>query len=205
MFADLLPVVAGVLFAQIAPGLNSVVTAAAAIGSGRAAGVATAAGIAAGAAVWTALVLGGLLNVVDPAAFVTALRTLAGLALVAIGAMALLRARARRPVTIDGRRRLTGRRAFLLGLGVALTNPKAAALWAGVGLYLAALGASTATRVAVAALLVASSFLVYGAYALAFSSKPFAARAARHARNLEVATGAGLVLAGLALLAGGVF
>lgn len=200
MLSDLLPVVAGVLFAQIAPGLNSVVTAAAAIGSGRAAGLATAAGIAAGAAVWTTLVLGGLLNLADPAGAVPLLRTLAGCVLAGLGAITLMRARARKPVTLDGRRRLTPRGAFLLGLGVTLTNPKAAALWIGVGLYLASAGAGPTLRAALAAALVASSFLVYGAYALAFSTPAIATRAARHAAAIERATGAGLILAGLALV-----
>ena len=185
---ELLPLFAGVVLAQLAPGPNLLATASSAIGTGRVAGLLTAAGIATGVFVWAVLFSLGIGALLEAApAALTALKLLGGTYLVWIGIKALGRSVQSRNWAAPPPRR--PRRPFLTGLGVVLTNPKAAMMWVAVSAYLAGIGVSGASILPVGASVAASALAVYGGYAWLFSTGPATGLYARFFRWIEAGFG----------------
>jgi threonine/homoserine/homoserine lactone efflux protein len=97
-------------------------------------------------------------------------------------------------------RQLTVPRAWVTGLGVVLTNPKAALMWAGVSLYTAGMGMSHPQFLALGIGVAASAMTVYGAYALIFSTGGATRLHGRFAPVLQAAFGALFGALGLRLM-----
>lgn len=202
---DLLPLFAGVILAQLAPGPNLVAVSGNALAGGRRAGIATAMAIALGNGVWAAgfsLGLGAAL-VRHPAALHW-LSLFGGAYLVFMAFRGLSAALSARPTGTAPSPRRTVRGAFRHGLLINLTNPKAALLWASVTVYLAGLGLSPVGLFLAACGVVLSALLVYGSYALLFSTGPAMSGYARVSRGFEAAFGAIFGVLGAKLMADGV-
>ena len=191
--------------AQAFPGPNLMAVASTSLARGRRAGVAVAAGVAAGTGLWCAGMAFGLgaLLVLYPA-LLTAVSLLGGAYLL------WLCARGLRTAWQDGTRFAPDATSsvrdgdFHHGLAIVATNPKAALLWAAVAALLFGRGLETGTVLAFAPLGAASAFLIYGSYALLFSTGAATRAYARFARPVETAfalvfgaMGAGLILLGL--------
>jgi threonine/homoserine/homoserine lactone efflux protein len=169
---EVLPLIFGVLLMQATPGPNMMAVSSIALGSGRRAGVSTAAGVATGVFVWAVLFTFGMGAVLS--AFpqsVTAMKLVGGGYLVYLGVRALRAAwRGSGGGTDAAGVAATRSRAYLTGLLVVLTNPKAALMWVAISMFLAASGLSSAQFLFVGLCTSASAMAVYGVYALLFST-----------------------------------
>jgi threonine/homoserine/homoserine lactone efflux protein len=134
--------------------------------------VSTAAGVATGVFVWAVLFTFGMGAVLSAfSQTVTAMKLLGGGYLLYLGVRALRAARRRsRGRTAAAGVRTTSPRAYLAGLLVVLTNPKAALMWVAISMFLAASGLSSAQFLVVGQCTSASAMAVYGVYALLFST-----------------------------------
>lgn len=180
--------------------------AAASLGGGRRSGTATAAGVAVGVFVWAILFafgVGALLQAFPET--LTAMRLLGGGYLLYLGIRAMHSARsgAARPGRIAGE--ATGAAtAWLRGLLVVLTNPKAALMWVAVAMYLASHGLSPLEFLLVGAGASASAMAIYGGYALLFSTGVAVRVYQRFFRLIEAAFGAVFGALGAKLIADGI-
>lgn len=196
----------GTIAAQAAPGPNLVAVAAAGLGQGRRAAFAVVAGVASGVLIWAGAVAYGLGLVLEAfPTLVVAMKILGGAYLLYLAAKALLAAWTARPSAVAPDR---SRRSDLangrLGLLVVLTNPKAALMWAAIAAFLFGQGLSPEAVLAFGPVGALSAILVYGLYALLFSSGVATRAYARSARAFEAAFGAVFGAMGAALLADGV-
>ncbi len=187
---ELIPVFAGVVLAQLAPGPNLMAVSSNAMSSGRRAGLATALAIGLGNGIWAVIfALGvGTLLVTRPAAL-DVLSLLGGAYLIFLGIRAVIASlKADQTGASAGRERSTAQ-AFRHGLIINLTNPKAALLWASVTVYLAGLGLSPAQLFLAAGGVVVSALLVYGGYGFVFSTGAIRSGYAKISRWIEGAFG----------------
>ncbi|MGO4571479.1 LysE family translocator [Microvirga sp. 2TAF3] len=183
--------IAGVLFgiflAQVSPGPNLMAVSSASLGSGRLVGFSTAAGVATGVFIWAvlfALGIGAFLKAFPQT--IMAMRLLGGGYLVYLGLKALHAAIASssdRPVA--GRAEMRAGAAYRRGLFVVMTNPKAALMWVAVSMYLASAGLSTLQFLAIGVGASISATVVYGTYALIFSTGTVTRVYARFCRVIE--------------------
>jgi threonine/homoserine/homoserine lactone efflux protein len=97
-------------------------------------------------------------------------------------------------------RAAAGRGGFLLGIGVVMTNPKAAMLWVGVTLYLASIGMRGAGFALVGVGVALSALAIYGAQGWLFSTGRARAVFARRGTAVRRAMAAAFGLIGLRLL-----
>ncbi len=192
--AEILTLVAGVLLAQITPGPNMMAVAAASLASGRRPGLATAAGIASGVLVWATLFAFGIGAVLDAyPETLTAMRLIGGGYLLYLGLRALraaLRPSTETPGRIAGADMPSVGAAWRRGVLVVLTNPKAALMWVAVSMFLASFGLTAWQFLAVGIAASASAMLVYGAYAMLFSTGVAVRAYGRFFRLIEGAFGA---------------
>lgn len=186
---ELLPLIVGVLLAQLTPGPNMMSVSSTALNSGRRAGVLTAAGVATGVFIWAILFAIGIGAII--AAFpqtITAMKLLGGSYLLFVGARAILAAR-RGQTTVPVGAAASGR-AFRLGLLVVLTNPKAALMWVAVSVFLASAGLTGPQFVLAGACIAVSALAIYGTYAWLFSTGAAVRAYGRVARLAEATFGA---------------
>lgn len=197
----------GVMAAQASPGPNLAAVASVGLAWGRRPALLVVTGIASGMLVWssvTALGLGALIEAFPSS--LTLLKLLGGGYLLLLGtkaARATVRGGAPSAIAPDARP-LSDGEAWRRGLLVLLTNPKAALMWAAVASFLFGQGLGASHVLGFGPLGALSGLVIYGAYALLFSTG-FAMRAyARFARWLEGffaaafgAMGASLVWSGL--------
>jgi threonine/homoserine/homoserine lactone efflux protein len=130
----LLPLIAALALGTISPGPSFVMIARTSVANSRAHGIAAALGMGIGGVCFAAAALAGLqaIMLAVPAVHV-ALKALGGLYLCYLGAMIFLSAR--RPLILGPAARAQSgslRKAFLLGLGTQISNPKAAVVYASV-------------------------------------------------------------------------
>lgn len=169
---EIVTVFIGIVLMQISPGPNMMAVAAAALGSGRRSGVATAAGIATGVLVWSilfALGIGAFLDAFPQS--IAAIRFLGGGYLLYLGIRALRTAFV--PSAgglVAGKAALRQTAAYRRGLLVVMTNPKAALMWVAISMFLASFGLPSLQFLAIGAGAALSAMIVYGAYALLFST-----------------------------------
>lgn len=196
----------GVFLAQVSPGPNMMAVASAALGTGRRAGLATAAGIATGVFVWAILFafgVGALLQAFPET--VTAMKFIGGGYLLFLGVRALrsaFRPAAAMPAAGGGALRV--RAAYRLGLAVVMTNPKAALMWVAIAMFLASSGLSAAHFLFIGAGASVSAMLIYGTYAVLFSTGIAMRTYQRFFRAIEAAFGVVFGAVGARLLADGV-
>jgi threonine/homoserine/homoserine lactone efflux protein len=206
----LLPLMVGIVLAQASPGPNMLAVASVSLGSGRVAGLLTVAGVATGALIWSVLFAfgaGALLTAFPE--LVTAMKLIGGGYLLFIAVKAVRSAFARTPAVAAERIERSRLKAYLTGLAVVLTNPKAALMWIAIALFLAATGIGGIGYIGVGLYAACTALLVYGSYAWLFSTGVAARAHGRFRRWIEVlfgavfgALGGKLVIDGIADLRG---
>jgi threonine/homoserine/homoserine lactone efflux protein len=184
-------VLLGVFLTQVSPGPNMMAVASASFGSGRGVGLATAAGVATGVFVWAILFafgIGAVLQTVPQA--ITAMKFIGGAYLAFLGIKAL-RSAFRPRGNVQAARGLTisASAAFRLGLLVVMTNPKAALMWVAISMFLASSGLSVLHFLLMGLGASASAMLVYGTYAVLFSTGTVVRAYQRFFRVIEGAFG----------------
>ncbi|NIA68195.1 LysE family translocator [Pelagibius litoralis] len=203
---EVVTVFLGIVFAQAAPGPNMMAVAAASLGSGRFHGVATAAGIASGVFIWAilfALGIGAVLQAFPQT--VMAMRLLGGGYLLYLGLRALRAAVVGSgDAAAAGRSEVAGAAAYGRGFLVVMTNPKAALMWVAVSMFLVSSGLSTLQFLAVGLGASASAMIIYGTYALLFSTGIALRAYGRFSRLVEGTFGALFGAAGGKLILDGV-
>ena len=206
MLITLLPLVLGIMLAQTSPGPNMMAVAASSLGSGRTAGLLTVAGIATGAMLWSLLFAfgaGALLQAFPQ--LVTAMKLVGGsyLAYLAFRSVRAILTARHGNLRVTAARR-TGLTAYVTGLAVVLTNPKAALMWVAIALYLASSGISSAGFIATGVFTACSALAIYGSYAILFSTGLALRAYGRFSRWIEGLFGLVFGALGVRLLAEGV-
>lgn len=199
-------VLLGIFLAQVSPGPNLMAVSSASLGGGRMVGFATTGGVATGVFIWSilfALGIGAFLKAFPEA--ITAMRLLGGgyliyLALKAVRAALMPSGNSTAPQYPE---MLPGA-AYRRGLFVVMTNPKAALMWVAVSMYLASAGLSTWQFLAVGAGAAISALIVYGTYALIFSTGTVTRIYTRFFRVIEGCFGAAFGTIGAKLFADGI-
>ena len=203
---ELLPLIIGVLLAQAAPGPNLMAVASTALGSGRKAGLGAAAGVATGVFVWAILFTFGISALFSSVPQAITLMKLAGGAyLIYLGSKALLAAWR----GSEGRLSASGTRtsplaALRQGMLVVLTNPKAAMMWVAVSSFLAATQMTPVQFLISGFCISLSAMMIYGTYAVLFSTGLAMKTYIRFSRLFEAAFGAVFGAAGMKLFADGI-
>lgn len=190
---------AGVIAAQAAPGPNLAAVASIGLGQGRRPALWIVVGIASGMLIWSAATALGLAAVLEavPLSLVV-MRFAGGAYLLWLAAKALRSALRGDTVTIRADNALlSDRGAWLRGMFVVLTNPKAGLMWAAVATYLFGVGLSSWQVLVFGPLGAFSGLMVYGLYAWLFSTRAAIAAYGRAARGIEA------VFAGVFGLLGG--
>jgi threonine/homoserine/homoserine lactone efflux protein len=185
-------ILVGIFLAQASPGPNMMAVSSVSLGSGRRLGIVTAAGIATGVFVWAVLAtlgIGAVLNAFPQT--ITAMRLIGGGYLLYLGLKALRAAfmsSGQGPVAnhVEAGAAAAYRRGFL----VAITNPKAALVWAAISMYLASSGLSSLHFLFIDVGASVSAMVIYGAYALIFSTGLVMRVYARFFRVIEGGFGA---------------
>ncbi|MEL7542337.1 MAG: LysE family transporter [Pseudomonadota bacterium] len=181
----------GVMAAQAAPGPNLVAVASVGLAQGRAGALGVVAGVATGMLLWAsgmALGLGVVLEAYPLSLLV--MQLVGGGYLLFLAVKALKAAWRNEAVTIaPAARHLSVLQAWRRGLFVILTNPKAALMWAAVASYLFGVGLSALEVALFGPVAMVSALLIYGTYALLFSSGLAMRGYRRFARAFETAFG----------------
>jgi len=163
----------GVLAAQLSPGPNLAAVVSVGLAQGRRPALFVVAGVSSGMLVWsaaTALGLGALIEAFPLSLLF--LKFLGGGYLLFLGiksARATLKGRGNVAFKPDNRL-LTNGRAWRRGVLVLLTNPKAALMWAAVASFLFGQGLSAWHVLAFGPMGALSGLVIYGTYALLFST-----------------------------------
>ena len=198
---------AGVLAAQMSPGPNLAAVASVALAQGRRPALFVVTGIASGMLIWslaTALGLGTLIE-----AFPISLLLLK---FVGGGYLLFLGLRAARATLVHGAKApfapdataLTDGAAWRRGILVLLTNPKAALMWAAVASFLFGQGLGIWHVLAFGPLGALSGLVIYGTYAMLFSTGAAMRGYARFSRGFEGLFAAAFGAMGASLLWSGI-
>lgn len=188
---ELLAPAVGIFLTQASPGQNLTIIMSISTGSGRAYGLIAATGIACGVFLWALFFwvgFGAFLNAY-PGSF-QSMKLLGGGYVFFLGAKALIS-------SLKPRGRATGRRqrvaspakAFQAGLIVVTTNPNTALLWVVISMLLASAKMSDAMVLIVGICMSASAFVIYGCYALIFSTDCVTRAYSRAFRYIEATFG----------------
>ncbi|MBO6638831.1 MAG: LysE family translocator [Roseitalea sp.] len=197
---------AGVIAAQASPGPNLIAVASVSLAQGRRAGLFVVAGVSSGMLVWSLATAYGLATVLEwfPHSL-TAMRVVGGGYLLWLAIKGVRAAIAGKPGSIRAARQpLSNERAWLRGFLVLLTNPKAVMMWAAVATFLFGAGLSPAQVLAFGPVGALSGLIIYGGYALLFSTGLAARSYSRFARWIEAAFGAAFGALGGRLLVDGI-
>ncbi|KXJ53824.1 MAG: hypothetical protein AXW12_13585 [Thalassospira sp. Nap_22] len=198
----------GIALAQVSPGPNMMAVSAAALSGGRRAGMLTASGIATGVFIWSILFSFGIGTIID--AFpqtLTAMKILGGTYFLYLAAKSL-RSRQKRPgnqPTTSGPKIIPrqGLVSWRTGLLVVLTNPKAAMMWVAVSMFLASAHGAHSSLVLIGVMAAISAMMVYGTYAVLFSTGVAVRTYQRFFRVIDASFGAIFGLIGGRLLLDG--
>lgn len=189
----------------ISPGPANLSIMATSMEAGRGAGLALALGVIAGSLTWgivAALGLGALLQTY--AAALVVLKILGGLYLLYLAYRALRAALrdAPLPTAVGAKRTREGslRAHFLRGFGIHITNPKAIVVWTSVIALGLPPGAPPELVVSIVGGCCLLGVLIFGTYALAFSTEPMIRAYARMRRGLNAAMAVFFGVAGTRLL-----
>ncbi len=162
----------GVMAAQASPGPNLVAVASVSLSQGRQKGLFVVGGVASGMLVWSLATAYGLATVIDlfPHSL-TAMKILGGGYLLWLALKGLRAAIQNKPGAISpSGKTLSNTQAYLRGLLVLLTNPKAVMMWAAVATFLFGAGLNAEQVFLFGPLGAVSGFIIYGAYAVLFST-----------------------------------
>ena len=196
---------AGVVLAQASPGPNMMAVASTGLSQGRRAALFAVAGVASGMFVWAAMAALGLGAFFEAYPHsLTVLRLAGGAYLGWMGWKGLRACWRNAPVSVSGdARRVSPAGAWGRGLGVILTNPKAALMWSAVATYLYGAGLEPLEVLAFGPFAACTALVIYGAYAVAFSSEAAVRGYGRFSRWIEAAFGLAFTALGGRLLVDG--
>ena len=200
---EILPLIIGVILAQLAPGPNMLAVSSISLGAGREQGVYAAAGVATGVFIWAILFTFGLGALM--AAFpnsIVAMKFIGGGYLLYMGLKAIRNAFAKsKKTTQTTAAYVTSPQAYIKGLLVVITNPKAAMMWMAISLFLASTNLSDILFLAVGLCVSLSALVIYGIYAVLFSTGFAVQIYGRFFRAIETAFGIIFAAAAMVLLA----
>lgn len=183
------------------PGPATLAIAGASMGSGRKNGLAMAAGITTGSWIWSVSAAMGLGAIMLANAWAFELVRYAGASYLLYLAFKSARAAFARTVSSKVHpRKQTLRSAYLHGLGLHLTNPKAILFFGALFSIGIPVGASTYTLVLVIASVGLQSLLIFHTYAILFSSASMSERYSRLQRWFEGAFAVAFGFAGIKVL-----
>ena len=173
MFTIYLATLLGVIAAQVSPGPNLVAVASVALAQGRQPALFVVTGVASGMLVWSILTSLGLGALIE--AFPNSLLLIK---LVGGGYLLYLGFKAARAAILNGaattispdNNSLSNVAAWRRGLWVLLTNPKAALMWAAVASFLFGHGLSSLHVLIFGPIGAISGLVIYGTYAMLFST-----------------------------------
>ncbi len=188
---ELLPLMLGVLLAQMAPGPNLMAVASYALGGGRRAGLAVAAGVAAGVFVWAIACTFGIAALFSsiPETIII-MKCIGGAYLMFLGLKALRAAwRGHGGALQSTHVEAAPLAAFRTGMLVVLTNPKAAMMWVAVSSFLAATHMSHGQFLLTGLCISLSALAIYSTYAVLFSTGMAMKTYARFSRMFEAGFG----------------
>lgn len=162
----------GVMAAQASPGPNLIAVASVSLAQGRIPGLFVVAGVSSGMLVWSLATAYGLGTVLAWFPWsLTAMKLVGGTYLLWLAFKGLKAAISNAPGSIapaSAERSYT--QAWLRGFLVLLTNPKAVLMWAAVATFLFGAGLSAFQVLMFGPIGAISGFLIYGGYALLFST-----------------------------------
>lgn len=189
--------------ALTSPGPSVVAIMGSSLGAGRKAGLTMALGVAVGSLTWGVLTAAGLSALVTAYAWsLVILKVIGGLFLLWLAYKAFRSAASEQDVAaaVRGAASDRGSAHFLRGVGIHLTNPKAALAW----IAIISLGLPVGAPLWVAVVIVGGGFLmslaVNSSYALAFSTPLMVRVYAKARRGIQAVMGTVFALAGLRLL-----
>ncbi len=196
----------GVMAAQASPGPNFVAVVSVALAQGRRAALWVVAGVSTGMLIWSLATAYGLATVLEWFPWsLNAMRIVGGSYLLWLALKGLRAAIIDKPGRVKAsNKKLTGRQAYRRGLLVLLTNPKAVMMWAAVATFLFGAGLSPAQVFAFGPAGAISGFVIYGLYALMFSTGLASRTYAKFSRWFEFAFGAAFGALGGKLVLDGV-
>jgi threonine efflux protein len=192
----------GVALAQASPGPNMMAVAAVALSHGRKSALLVVAGIGTGSLVWAAAVAFGLgaLFTTFPV-LLTLLKFAGGIYLLFIALRALRAVFSGQATTVAPSTALLGDlAAWRRGLFVVMTNPKAVLMWSALATFLFGAGLNGWQVLAFGPVVALSALVIYGAYALLFSTGLAMLTYARFWRAIEAAFGLAFGALGATLL-----
>ncbi len=191
---------------QLAPGPNAVLVSQAGMRHGRKIAVIMVLGIASVTVIWCTLAASGLaaLLTLHPASGI-GLKMIGGGYLLFLGVRSFAFARGRgEPQTQKALAPMAAGAAYWRGVFVNATNPKSLMFWMAFMTWFYGMGASFGQALAFAPLAMLNSVLIYGGYALVFSSAPMRALHARYSFVFDAVFGVCFVALGLYVLLSGV-
>ena len=197
----------GVIAAQVSPGPNLVAVASVALAQGRRAALFVVTGVASGMLVWsvlTALGLGALIEAFPKSLLM--LKLIGGGFLLFLGikaARAAIQSRATATISPDNQS-LSNVAAWRRGLWVLLTNPKAALMWAAVASFLFGHGLGPLQVLIFGPIGAISGLVIYGTYAMLFSTDMAMRGYSRFAKWFEGLFAAAFSAMGVSLIWSGV-
>lgn len=196
----------GMVAAQAAPGPNLVAVAGVAMSNGRTRALMVSLGVASGIIIWSSLTAFGLAGLLKayPLSLVL-MRFIGGGYLIWLALKALRSVITGQKQTIRANSgTLTLFKAWRRGFFVVLTNPKAMLMWAAVASYLFGAGLSATQVLMFGPLGMLSSLIVYGLYAMLFSTSVAVAGYTRFSRGFEAIFSASFGALGSKLIFDGV-
>ena len=169
---EILPLVVGVILAQLSPGPNLMAVVTLSLRSGRYSGFAASGGIATGVFIWAVLFTFGIATIFDlfPAS-ISIIKIMGGLYLLILAIRSLRTVTS--PTDLHGKSggsEKTNRASYLTGLLVVLTNPKAALMWVAISTFLASANLTHFHFLLIGALFSFTAMAIYSTYAVLFSS-----------------------------------
>lgn len=192
----------GVAAAQASPGPNLMAVASAGIGQGRRSALWLTLGISTGMLIWAVAVSFGLGTL-----FTTYPLSLVGLKVIGGSYLLWLAFRAMKSAIVDNPTKIvsdnrthTGMSSWQRGLLVVLTNPKAALMWTAVATFLFGSGLDTWQVALFGPIGATSGFVIYGCYAVLFSTGTAIKFYTRFSRWFESVFSAAFALLGGKLL-----
>ncbi len=206
MFETFVITLFGVALAQASPGPNFLAVVRAGLGQGRKMALYTVMGVATGMLVWATMVAFGLAVVlaVYPA-LLTTLKIYGGAYLLYMAYKAIKSSFYQSEMSIKAdEQEYSPSGAWLHGLLVIMTNPKAALMWTAVGSFLFGNGFSAVQVLAFGPIAALSATLIYGSYALMFTTGLAVKAYSRFARWIELMFGTVFGMLGGKLIVDGI-
>jgi threonine efflux protein len=171
VYMGLLTALLGFALAALSPGQNMVTVASTGLGAGRRPALLVASGIATGAFLWSLGMSYGLARLFELYPWTLSVLSLAGgLYLLYLAYRGIRAALKGGSAMISPGQQVDGFNAWLRGLLVTASNPKVALFWASIATFVTSFTTSDGVLVTFAVAVAGTAMLIYGGYAVLFSS-----------------------------------